>query len=250
MDAIKNLRRILSKEKRGKGTSKDKNARLDKTMEAIRLVDENSNTDDVQAIFDIIVDHLRHSDKGVDLTLFGELLSLQYEFYVRNGSCDKDKVFFYQYVSNNPREYFDAIVSKGAKPEINLTFTMNLLAPVQHTLKELELFNRGVKILLNLHGMSIMQTEEIKSSGIATLLVFCVEMAESKKSAKNKIANWKKCLEVYDWHTKENLSNTDISKRLGLYNKDDKPNSLAPVREMLAEADKLIKSAKEGSFPL
>lgn len=253
MDVIKNLRTILSKERRGKGSHKDKGsfvASLDKTMDAIQHIEATSDTDDVQAIFEIIVDHLRHNDEGVDLTLFGQLLSLQYEFYVLNSNCDKDQVFFYQYVANNPREYFDAIVSKGAKPEVKLTFTMNLLTPVQHTLKELELFNRGVKILLKLHGMSVLESEEIRSSGISSLLLFCVEMAESKKSATNKIANWKKCLQVYDWHTKENLSKTDISKRLGVYDEEDKPNSIAPVREMLTEAERLMKSAKAGSFPL
>ena len=201
-------------------------------------------------MFALIKDNIKQDTDSLDLTLFKELLELQFEYYLRCDDAKTENYKFYKVIAKNPNKFYDMFVNEGQKAEVSLTFTINMLAPIKQTMKELELFNSSVKTLLKLNAMTTLNSDEIKSSRMSALLVFCMEMAGNKKSWLNKIANWKKCLQVYDWHHHDKLTKTDISKKLGVYNENDKPNSLKEVRLLLAEAERLVQSVNEGSFPL
>jgi hypothetical protein len=186
---------------------------------------------------------------AIPIDLLKDILELQYEFYLRCDNKDNIRLEGYKQYSLNPEDYYNTFIAKYDDEHASITFRFNPFASIQQNINKFEVFSKRAKQYIKLITNEIYDSNYKEIECSSALMVFCKEIGDNQKSWSNKINTWKRCLKVFDWHYRDKIKNAEIARKLDIYKKNDK-NCFKDVRELLAEANRLVKSAEQGSFPL
>jgi len=185
-----------------------------------------------------------------DIKTYAEYSKLFYkyrfEFYRRGQYLDNDRYIVYWYLSENEVNinHVNAIISKT--DIIPLTFKINHMKPMEATLKDLADFNKNVEFFITL--LYEMQTKLQDNPFVLDLIRNSAGHAKDRENPSNIFKRWEIYLKAFDMN-KDNLTPTEISKRILTYEYSDDSNKIHRVDDLLAEAERLIKSAENGTFP-
>lgn len=188
---------------------------------------------------------------NADIKTYAEYSKLFYqyrfEFYRRGQQLDYDRYIVYWYLSENEVniDHVNALISKT--DNLSLTFKINHMKPKEATLNDLAEFNKNAEFFITL--LYEMQTKLQDNAFVLDLIRDSAGRAKDRENPSNIFKRWEIYLKAYDMHTTEKLTPTEIGKRILKYEYSDDSNKIHRVEDVLEEAEKLIKSAENGTFP-
>lgn len=217
-------------------------------------------------IFDHISNCLAEKERALllsDYTInhkgyFCELYSYYYEYYIR---CGKDDDAYNMLLSMTKtcylwyEEYCRILNTKES--QLNINYTINLLKPIDHTIDDIDELKQGISVHVAQAQKAIIDDifgdeSEVKYKILA--LAFD-NIRDKNGKVKNRadidkmFMRWQRYLDVYDLRKKA-YSWMEISKKLEHMKKyKSVPSSVNDVKKDFKEAERLILSASNLTFP-
>jgi len=194
----------------------------------------------------------RKGKDDIDVKTYAEysksFFKYRFEFLSRGADKTHELYTVYWYLAEDDTEITKHINSAISNfPTFPLTFTINPSKPFESTLADLDNFTQNAKFFISL----LYEHSRIPENP------FLIDLVRKKngdaidrENPSKLFKRWERCLKAYDMREYDKLTPTEISAELLDYEYTDDSNKIHRVDEFVEEAEKLIKSAVNGTFPV
>jgi len=200
-------------------------------------------------------------DVAIPSDMLKRILLWQCCFYGLNDDVDDSIKRRYLYIWDSPNELYKSILESASKlsDSIEISFRVWMNLPLAINARELDKFYDAAKTTINVFYKNVEGAIlEGGSKGFMPLWVFHKDIIGNETAWEKIFDNWSKCYYVYDKRKKEGLTKTGLVKHLkkldsfSYLNLTEKElaNPIHKVTNLLDEAERLILSAKRGTFPV
>lgn len=183
-----------------------------------------------------------------NIKLLKKLLQYQYHFYYLCDAPDIDRHCMYRHLLDNYIDIYDKIRSDFSPVcNTNIRFDFNTEEPLCKSFERLDDFYSAAKIVIEMMYSHRIVSSIGVSSGYMPFYVYHAEIIGNEVKWTKRLSRYGECLSAL-YYKNKGLKKTEIIALLK-YNIEDMPNSYKKLDKAIEEANELVRSAAQGTFP-